>query len=560
MRFALTFEDHVAFRLRVFLGAPTPTAEGGLDGVIRFDSGCLSRESTTFEINDLPVGSNYAVVYEAWDEAGCEGATVAMGFRGDVSVADGDRAFVHLPVYARGQGTALPLDLNLSALSAAPVDSCESASCDGALESCLDFDGSAWCVPTCEVDSDCTAIHPQAVCDAEARWCMLATPFPLNASEARAFGRAVTRPDGDVVFIGGLRTGTAGLTATRFALETFDAQSGVFAGLDVSGFDGRPAWGFGFSQHGDGAIVVGGLREVDALRVADGRPVAEGSWWRAGVESAWVIDFATGKAVSMPLGVRLSEPSVLVLGEGRFLIAGGRVATAPTAGGVEAPPDVTTQTFLCTLAEGGASGACRSGPPLLSGRVAPALRCVAGETACDRVLVLGGVPAGAPVAELLSLEGELSGGTLEADGLPEAGLTAPVLCGDVLVSGVDDAGAPVVSFTLDLSGVSEGRVGVLPVPDEQGALVTPIWGAHGADGCGLVLGGLAADGAASSSAWEASEGRLTALPGSLAAARVGAAAGRVGSGPLAGTWVIMGGATPEAGVLTPLAGAEIWLP
>jgi hypothetical protein len=559
LRFALSFEDHVSFQLQVFLGTP----EAELAGELRFDSGCVARETTTFEVNDLPVGANYAVVYRAWGAEGCEGDPVATGFRGDVAVLDGQRAFVHLPVHAHGRGTAMPLDLNVSALSATQVGACDGSACTGELESCLDFDGSAWCVPTCEVDGDCTALHPQASCDADAGWCMLATPYPLNTSEARAFGRAVTRPDGDVVFVGGLRSGTAGLTATRFALESFDARTGLFTGLEMSGFDGRPAWGFGFAQHGDGAIVVGGLREVDALRVDGGRVVAEASWWRAGVEDAWVLGFESGKALSLPLGVRLIEPSVVPIDARRFLIAGGRIATAPTAepGGVtvEAAPQPTRGTFICTIEASHESGVCETGPDLAVARVAPALLCVPGEAGpCDSVLAFGGAAAGEALAELVDWAGEEPGSvTVPFESSPVTSVVAPVFCGLSLVGGVSAEGAPVPGgLTLDLSRLPEGTLAWRATDGDAAGFDLPAYAAHAVDGCGLAFGGLTVAGEASQRAFSG-DGPLA---GRLEVTRVGAAAGRIGSGPLAGGWVVVGGAGLVEAGLRPLAGAEIWLP
>jgi hypothetical protein len=121
----------------------------------------------------------------------------------------------------------------------------------------------------------------------------------------------------------------------------------------------------------------------------------------------------------------------------------------------------------------------------------------------------------------------------------------------------------------DVTRLDEGVLTMVPADDLGLSVEAPYLAAHGSNGCGPAFGGLAADGGASARVL------VDGAPGgSLEVARIGAAAGRVGAGPLRGAWVVVGGAAPDPtggqvapgpGVsgtvaLRPVPGAEVWLP
>jgi hypothetical protein len=187
---------------------------------------------------------------------------------------------------------------------------------------------------------------------------------------------------------------------------------------------------------------------------------------------------------------------------------------------------------------------------------------VPGEGPCDRVLAFGGAGPGEPLAELVDWQGLAGTPASEAVAFESEAVTsvvAPVFCGTTLVGGVTAEGAPIMGrLDLDLSRLPEGPLVWQAVTDDVMGFDVPAWAGHAIDGCGLAFGGLAADGSASAAAFSADGPQA----GGLEVTRIGPAAGRVGAGPLAGAWVVLGGATPDEGgaELRPLPGAEIWLP
>lgn len=553
LRLALSFEGQDSFRLQVFAG----TVGSDLEGDVQFDSGCVKRRSTTLELSQLPVSAAYSIVYRAWSDAACAGDPLAFGFRGGVSLEADQAVFVHVPVYATGLGTLLPVDLNLSALASTPVESCSNEDVCTSGDSCISTDEGSWCVPTCAVDTDCVELHPQARCETAAGWCFLDAPWPLNASEPRAFARAMTRTDGSVVVFGGMHhTRNGRLEATTFPVELFEASTGIFKALDIAGFFGGPAAAFGFATFGnDRIIVAGGLRAAAGVTLDAQGPKLEANWRTDGVDRVFVIDFSLGRALSAPLGQIVGDPGVADLGGNRFMIAGGRT--------LQGQNNVVNsdKTWVCAIDSEGALG-CEAGPTLRKARVAPALVCVdTGGQPCGSVIVFGGNEGGNAqnLAEVIDFNANPpTVSAFDVVGVPPVVLS-PVFCGTRLVGGAAPDGM-LSQFDLQPSTNPADAA-----PPEQGP-VFPVWAAHSADGCGFVGGGIV-DGipgpAISDSIWTTSaNGTLVRASGDLGRVRAAAAAGRVGSGPLAGSWLILGGLEPgvQGNDMRVVNGAEIWRP
>jgi len=547
LRVALSVEAQQSFELFVFEGSPG----ADLSGSTAFESGCQQRRSTVLELSDLPTSADYSIVYKAYGDTACAGAPIAFGFRGGIELAKGDGLYVHVPVYETGAGTLLPVDLNLSSLGATPTASCDTPDiCGGAATAgCITSGDRAWCVPLCRTDDDCSSLHSEAVCDVDTSWCMLASPWPLNASEPRLLGRAMTRPNGDVVVVGGLTPATNGkLGVTKFPVERFDAATGVFGSFDLAGFDARPGAYFGFAQFGpDSAVVAGGLSGANRFDKGTG---VDADGRANGVDKAFVIDFATGRAVSAQLGRVVIDPSVFVIDPQHFWVVGGHEGR---------PSDAmagATSTSLCAVDAVGELS-CAKGPSLAAGRIAPAILCVV-ESAdvCQRALVVGGNNQGGPVAELVELSGkEIVLPAVTAVGLPNV-LLRPVFCGEQLVGGSTPSGA-VSALLLDLSALDEGKLGVVAADQESPPV--PRWAGHSADGCGLAAGGLDGPSAMGKSAWTGTGGALSLEKGNLGTGRLGAAVGRIGAGALAGSWLVLGGSELDGGVRV-IKGAEVWRP
>lgn len=556
LKLALSVDGQVSFQLTIYEGA----VDASLNGDDVFSSGCVTRRSTVLELTRLPVSSDYSVVYRAFGAEGCAGEPIAFGFRGGISLAEGDAAYVHVPIWETGAGTAMPVDLNLSSLAATPVDACDGPEvcAGGAPSSCVVAGEGAFCVPTCEADADCEGLHPDAICDVGSGWCMLESPWPLNLSEQRAFARAVTRSNGDVIVLGGLSLDAGGaLETTVFPVERFDAQTGVFAPYDLVGFDGRPGVAFGMAQLApDLVVVAGGLSGAGGFTREGGRIGLEADWRTHGVEDVFAIDLATGKATSTGLGQVIVSPSVQAIDADSFIVVGGRAPEGQ--GGLKEHNGVS----ICDV---GAEGAlsCEPGPNLKTPRVAPALVCVrAAGGVCDQFLVLGGnaQPGADRVAELLDLSGEeIARPPIVAEGLPGA-IDHPVLCGVRLVGGGTSEG-PVAGLRLDISGLAEGRLSA--VADVGADAVTTWLGGYTADGCGLVAGGFVRSGdgwVGTDAASIASQEAGSEAAGTLARVRAASAVARIGAGPLTGRWLVVGGVEVGGGGARVVKGAEVFTP
>lgn len=561
-RLNLALEDGSAFfRLRIYPESPG----ADLTGKTLFDTGCIQQRSRTYELSNIPVGEGYAVVYEGFPRSPCSvSERLSLGFRGGLSVTEDGQPYAHVQVFASSAATALPEDINLSASAARPVDSCSTdTDCGTANELCFDDAApSYWCVPSCVENTDCASIHPRATCDAEAGWCMLYNPYPLNMSEPRALGAAATLSNGDVVLFGGLEqegavaTGpTASFQTTTFPLERFDAKTGLFAPVTPTGDDASPGGEFGFGELGnDRFVAIGGLSRVQLGWGASGLAF-DAAWSQALLAQIVVWDLATNTAKLSQLGQGQARATVVPLDADTFMAIGG---IAPAAQGVE----VKKGTLICDIASDLSAG-CRGGPTLTTARQSPAALCL--DASCERILVVGGNTDGA-FAEVIDRDQNQST-ALTTRGLPDK-LFGPILCGFDLVAGSRDLlrADPTVAVRLTLDGTElEGNALAGSPTTHYFSAVAPASAAFGSGTQCHLAGGLSA---------EALSGELVRVGSSrfepkaqLTRPRFGAQAAVIGSGPLAGALLVTGGLAlpgpanaPETGRLAPVRGAEVYLP
>jgi hypothetical protein len=554
--------DASFFRLRIFATAP----DASLSGKTLFDTGCIDQQSRTYELTNIPVGEGYSVVYEGYPSAGCASSQrLAVGFRGGVAITKDDQPYYHVQIYPTGGVATLPEDLNLSASNARPVDACAIDSDCGAKSLCYDDAAPAyWCVPTCVSTADCASLHPRATCDTAAGWCLLMSPFPLNLSEARAFGQAATLDNGDVAFFGGLKregVASAGETAsfigTSFPLERFDAQTGLFAELTVTGLEDSPGGAFGFAALGnDRFVAVGGLARAQMGYGASGVLDIQATWSQDLLGQIIVWDLATGRGKLSPLGQGQARATVVPLSADRFLAIGG---ISPA--GISA--DVRKTTLLCEIAAD-LTTSCQPGPQLDTARQAPAAACL--DTACDRILVLGG-NSGGKLAEVLDLA--LSKTTpLTTKGLPER-LFNPILCGLDIVSGSLDLNKanPTIAtrLKLDEAGLEGNPLVGAPATSYLStvAQASPTTGSN--SNC-LIAGGLDAAGF-NGRIVQVGSARFDVQSASLGRPRFAGQAAIIGAGPLMGRVLFAGGLAlpgapdaPTSGGLGVVRGAEVFTP
>ena len=543
------------FRLRIFAGAPA----ADLGGELVFDTGCVEAISRTYELTNIPVGAGRSVVFEGFNSATCEsGARVGMGFRGDVEIAQSTRPYYHIPMVLDGEVSALPEDLNLSAAVAEPIDFCDAdTDCDAAVggPSPICYDGSKpeyWCVPSCIQDADCGALHPRASCDTAAGWCMLYSPFPLNLSEPRALGKAVTLASGSVAFIGGAGAIEGGrLVPTQHLVEVFDQAKGLFVAAAAEGVSDWPAGLFGFGAlGGDRFALVGGVSSLalawDGARA--GLATAGNSWDEILRGDLIVVDPVAGKAASSPLTRPVAQPTVVPLGSNQLLVAGG------AAGEVFAP---TRDAWICTVGDDLVAG-CEGIVPMNVARIGAAGACL--DADCKRVLIVGGADS-APIAEVLDRTGDVPVfRPLAVEGLTGV-VYDPILCGMDLVSASRSRGA---ASDIPAFGLEVSEDGLTARPDASGRVAPYLAAAvPGAGGECFVGGGLLKNNGVTDQVLRGKDGALTAPGWNLERARFGAAAAAVGAGPLAGRVLFAGGLTvPDLASpgLVLVRGAEVLTP
>ena len=530
------------FRLRIFEG-PAAIASG--EHV--FDTGCIQRQSRTYELVNIPVGSDYAVLYEGFPIASCASdSRVEVGYRGLVDIEKGKQPYYHIPVYPVGRIGTLPEDLNLSASVATDISFCDGPEdCTGALDVCYAAAAPQyWCVPSCKSDADCTGLHPRATCDLATEWCMLRSPYPLNLSEPRALGAATTLRNGDVLFVGGLRDAPGGFGPTSHWLERFDAQTGLLAPAEVEGANGVPAGLFGFAALApDRFVAVGGVGSLSGLRWDASGPglVTEADWATALLSGIVVFDIegaGVGQAKTSTLSRAVSQPTIVPLGRDRFWVAGGLVASG---GDVAA----TKSTSICTI-DASLVATCAASVELKQPRFAAAASCL--DATCSRVLLVGG-NVGGRLAEIVDFTAN-SSDALETLGVGDKAFQ-PLLCGMDLVGGSTASTTPLpfkgVHLTID------GRL--LDAKPITNAASSVFFGAlaggttaFGATPTCFIGGGFGADGALASVQRVDADGFEEVSGATFGQARFGAVAATIGSGPLEGRVIFGGGLSFPAGV------------
>lgn len=539
--------DH--FRLQILDGPATVE----LTGEVVFDTGCVEALSRTYELTNLPVGAGRSVLFEGFANDGCAAASrIEVGYRGDVTITQSERPYYHLPIYLERGMSALPEEINLSASVAEPVDMCVTdTDCGGATDVCYTTEAEFWCVPSCVADDDCAGIHPRGTCDRAAGWCMLLSPFPLNLSEPRAMGTALTLESGSVAFVGGVGAVEGGrFTRTTHLAELFDHRTGLFAAVAAEGVDDWPATLSGVTAlGGDRVALVGGVTSLNlSWDASTGQLDTAGTAWADVLrDDIVIVDLARGVAATSRLPRAVARPTVVRLGAGRFLVAGGVTGATP------AP---SRDAWIC-LVDDALAVTCDAIGPLVTPRAGAAGVCVDG--ACQQVLIVGGNDA-APVAELLDRSADpLVFAPLAVNGALEK-VYEPVLCGLELVSGSKTPRGPsdLRAHTLEL--VVDG----LEVrPDTTGGAMPWLAAVAQAGARCFVGGGLVADGGVSARVLRAQNGALTNPGWLMERPRFGAAAAVVGQGALAGRALFGGGlvtVSPGGAELRLVRGVEVLSP
>ncbi len=587
MTFALGFGDAGWFQLRVLEGPATELLTPAAGGRQVFDTGCLEIRSRTFEITDLEVGDNRSVVFEAFAGADCRRETrVALGYRGAMTVvkAPAEQPYYHVPTYSFGAVTSLPEDINLSASLAVKVDVCDNDSqCADKVSpggGCFkiglpDAAGSNfWCVPTCHNSADCQTIHPKAVCDAGAGWCVLRSPFPLNMSEPRAFGGALEASDGSVILAGGFASLVGDkLIASASAFERFSASTGLFERLVIDGVPATAVGLSGFAKAGPSRFVqAGGALSV---RLTPGKPTA-GFTLQIGAlggdtcstdgcepnltDRLLVFDTARARGVVTRLPVRLAMPAVVAAGNDVLVIGGA----APTGEGDGTERSKTV--WRCEL-DDAMKATCTTLVELSVARAGAAASCL--DADCLRVLVVGGNAAGAGV-ELIDRTGP-SGATPTVRAFTGAGslgaVFGPLLCGSRIIGGgVGTTSAGGLGFT----NISVGDDFHIEPLETETPVFTPLFGAAAMQDSGdcWLAGGISPDGAVLSTVRRITADAVAPQELALTTPRFGAMSATMSGGPLAGSVLFAGGLSiepragppDEAGRIVFVRGAEVLRP
>ena len=566
------------FRMRLYHGAVDEAAEGA------FDTQCQEWKGSNFQLSKLEPGDDRTVLFEAFDSATCEASTrVQIGLRGGITVTDtAEQNHYYIPIYPDQSVSEFPKDISISGSTAVKLDFCKvDAPCDEvgiAPGICKQLvapgqdSSDYWCVPTCDDDTDCQGLHPGATCDLATRWCVMTDPFPLNLSEGRALGHADTSENGDVVFMGGFGSVVDGqLVTTSRAFERFDAATGVFAPMtfDEPTYPSTGLAGYGRLED-DWAALVGGVTTAQLTisgtgggmtlnygglgdEVCDG----EGTCVANGSTRITLLHLGSGAGILGELTVPRIDPTVVSLGDKRFVVLGGWV---PTGVGTAVQKDDAI--LLCTYDDNQAS--CASVGNLTGPRAGAAAACYT--DTCEQILVVGGSTTPTTTGEILMVSGDTVQATpITGEGLP-ASLSWPRLCGNPasglrLVGGSSGVGAVggLQPSTLSIEGnVLQATALEWDAGGEASALPAV---AAMADGTCWIGGGINGAGQVSGSLLRVTDTAVAADGYDLHEGRFGAMAAAVGSGPLAGSVLVGGGLTfDDAGGATTVRGAELLRP
>lgn len=572
---SLGLRDSVSgwFHVRILDGAPHGNAR------VVFETGCIDAKSRTYELNNIPAGENRWVVIESFGSAQCTPDSRAeVGYRGEVSITGGnDAPYFHVPIFEQGASTAFPVDLNISASVAEAVDFCDSdEQCAQFSDQHVCFDGQSptyWCVPSCDADADCTDYHPGATCEGDVGWCTLSSPFPLNLGAPRAFGHATATGDGSVAFIGGFGSRADGrLVANQSLVEVFDVELGLFTKPEIAGLNGWRAGLSGLATLSDGRIVVvGGARSAELRAEGTGPGVhltlgdlteddCTGDACVPNIRNEMVvIDLADGTAAVHDLPLPVAMPTVLSLGKGRLLIAGG---VAPKFSGIGEPPVAggnvaTARAFLVTL---GDDVEIRDLGKMTTPRMGASARCQS--ASCSSILVIGGNTSGAS-AEVISFSGDdVIFVPVALNDLPATVHGAEICNGD-LVGGSDTflGAGPLKLGSLDVVDGNWSHTAfeggdVMPASVMAAVTLTK-------KGDCWVAGGIRANGTVSAAAHLITDDAVHPKTLAMSRARFAGMAAQIGTGLLADGIIFAGGLRLNAdieGGLEWVRGAEILLP
>ncbi|MGB0588152.1 MAG: hypothetical protein ACPGU1_00610 [Myxococcota bacterium] len=536
----------------------------GPDGVNLYATGCLLRQARTFRVSNLERVENASILFHYYSDVSCDDAAhVGVGIRGEVTVAKGEERYYHIPVLADGDVTALPIDQNVSAGFATEVTYCEpdmactEPGAEGLCKKAFD-DGTQkfkyWCVPSCEVDSDCTDLHVAATCDEVTNWCMIASPYPLNMSSPRAFGQSATASNGDVLFFGGFSELTEGaLSASADAVERYNVTTGLF---EVEAWDG------------DAAVNVAHSGMVTLSRSGEARSALVGGATGAALGADGPMDFtgASGDIVVLDL----DDASLVVHADAiEPVVAPGVVASGAVivaVGGLRADDsgELVSSTAVSRCDVDGVDYTCTQVASLATARTAPAVSCL--DDVCSELLVVGGNLEG-PVAEVIDFTGSTTEPELTSMaslGLPGA-IHWPVVCADKLVGGADADGQGLLPMTMDVdaSGGVLTATELENLDDLETTMQAGVFAASDGD-CWIFGGRHGVDGTTSAAVWRVTDSAVVAAGSGIAleGARYGATVAAIGSGELSGSVVIAGGLTlgegADAGAL--VHGVEIFRP
>lgn len=308
----------LGFKVRIFREVPD-----SWDDSAYFHSDC-SPASSAFKVDHLKTGAGFVLVYEGYsgkwtdctagapclgpddlhpwgqmsDGTGgtfsdcavcdrCEGAKadhpngrrvqsclcepealVELGVRGGITISEigiGE-AFYYVQVNRAGAFTAFPLpgpELTGGTVCATDADCRKKIDC-APDETCAD--GTKYLV------------HPQAECDGGV--CTLASLFPLNTREARAFHTAVATDNGFVALLGGYNvTNATQLAVNDTGEESFDANTALFSDPEFVGLSDPPALTTNVDLGGGRVALLGGASTLKGFPfvLVPGSPECEGT-------------------------------------------------------------------------------------------------------------------------------------------------------------------------------------------------------------------------------------------------------------------------------------------
>lgn len=570
---SLGLRDSISGWFYVKIYEKAPTKENMSPNVV-FETGCIDAKSQTYELNNIPAGDDFVVEISSFGSAECsEESQVEVGYRGRVDIPDGKTApYYHVPLFEVGASTAFPEDINISASVAEPIDFCDSDDqCAEFSENHVCFDGqspSYWCVPACSENADCGEFHPQATCDTATNWCVLRSPYPLNLASPRALGHATTLVDGSVAFVGGFGSKRESrMVAAEQAVEVFDVKTGLFEKRTLEGLDDWVAGMSGATKLPDGRmVVVGGVRTAQ-IGYADGpggklrltfNDLAEKDCSSDPClpnirKEIVVMNLEEGTAVVSDLPIPLAAPTVLALGNGKVLVAGGY---APSFGGLGGDGgggnEVTDRAWLVEVDPAGQISLSELGTMTVP-RVGAAAMCQT--NSCDNVLIVGGNQEGSVAEVMTASDDEVVFVPVSIEGLPPK-LHNPILCESTLVAG---SGAKPVQLVAE-----EGNWTAVALENSDFDLPQLPATATSASGDCWVVGGLTGSDVSGQTFWTTGEA-VAPNTYEMKRARFGAMAAPIASGLLDGGLIFGGGLTlapgdENTGDLVLVRGAEIILP